>query len=1297
VKNLVKSLVLAALALAMTSALRAQTIEQQFQRADAELNRVYQALKAKLPDDQMAALKVDQRQWLAQMEEAAKTKLASTEKMLLRTSMTQARTAELSRMMTSNGSSGSELESLTPQQKANRENNLLYFKKADEELNSAYQAALAALGPAEQAKLRQEQREWLAQASSGVPFEKHRNLMAAIGLVSARASQLRAVEAKAAARVPERKTIEFSAENVQSPPVLVTPQGSMIDRLNSISASSDGRLVCLVGQGITEVWSVEDNALLHSVNLACDFARLLPKESVLLGVGGRSFSPDVLYTGSEMRGYPGRLSGFSLLSRQQLFSCDLGLKDSERMPIMNPWRRGYFVSDDGAIVVEQYLDSMGGDVQEGFAICLAPSLSLSAGEAVFSSGSYDSSRNELLGKASTRQLLSQAISRPSEVMKDTDGLGSGFRAVSDEEASSRSFDFASRIIVDSSISLARAGAAILVQWPKAGRSWKVAPAKASAVGLAIAFKESQLAVFGGNTIGIADGLTLQYKQVTVPDAEIIAAAFSPGGTRLAVLSRDRVGGADASQESREPQYSYKGTVFDVASGSVVSATSVSRDFIPEVFSGQQDLRWLESGIFLSGGAKFDDHFNIAAPIPKSFFPTSRLQPEVLVRADEKSLPDEGDRMKSAQSATIIDPSTLEQVAKVPYDASNADPTCPDLPPFDLAASRQKILKGWKYWRGGGGMFLLGPQGKREFDSIIGSEMPVFCALSGPDSVLAIYPHPDGLHFKAALLTTSSGDDAKSSAASGVAQVRSSPNAVVDIPMGSAYQMAPGSSAFYGVEGNGLLTKYAIKDRTIIPVVSYIIGEAGAVAITPDQYYLSSGNPHRVVRFTRVLESYPFEQFDLRLNRPDIVLERLGAPADAVAIAKQLREKRLKRMGVTEEMLKPDFHVPEVQIVGEVPATTDAGEINLAMEASDSKYLLERLKIFVNNVPVNGRDGESLRDQNTQSLERTIPIKLAAGRNKIQVSVLNNAGAESLYANADVNCTAQRPKPTLYAVALGVSDYANPEWNLQYAAKDARDVLERIKAKSGASYSEVKELLLTDKQVTKESLGQIPDFLKDVTIDDTVLMFVAGHGLLDSNYDYYFGTTDIDFNNPAEKGIAFEEFDDLLGGLPCLKKSLLIDTCHAGELDEEEKTLLASAGGTAAPLSIGNGVAMRSIGTRGMNVKAIEGARGASEWYERLQGLFVDLRRGSGSTILSSSAGAEYALESSEQKNGLFTYAVLEALDGKKEADANKDGSVQMSELGEYVKKRVSELTNNKQTPNTRRVNLEGDFTVAKTE
>jgi hypothetical protein len=58
-------------------------------------------------------------------------------------------------------------------------------------------------------------------------------------------------------------------------------------------------------------------------------------------------------------------------------------------------------------------------------------------------------------------------------------------------------------------------------------------------------------------------------------------------------------------------------------------------------------------------------------------------------------------------------------------------------------------------------------------------------------------------------------------------------------------------------------------------------------------------------------------------------------------------------------------------------------------------------------------------------------------------------------------------------------------------------------------------------------------------------------------------------------------------------------------------------------------------------------------------------------------------------------AVLEALDGKEGSDANKDGSVTMSELAEYVKSRVATLTNNKQSPNVRRVNLEADFALSK--
>jgi uncharacterized caspase-like protein len=469
----------------------------------------------------------------------------------------------------------------------------------------------------------------------------------------------------------------------------------------------------------------------------------------------------------------------------------------------------------------------------------------------------------------------------------------------------------------------------------------------------------------------------------------------------------------------------------------------------------------------------------------------------------------------------------------------------------------------------------------------------------------------------------------------------------------------------------------------------------------DGYYSTASKSIIGVHFTDGLRTYPLEQFDLRLNRPDIVLDRLGAPKEAIEAAKSLRDKRLKRMGVTEEMLKPDFHLPELQIVGDVPSTTPQDRLDLQIKATDDKYPLDRLRVYVNNVPVNGRDGELLRDQKTQSLEKAVPIKLAAGRNKIQISVLNSAGAESLYANAEVNCTAERPKPKLYAVALGVSQYDRPEWCLKYAAKDATDLVGKLKEKAGTSYSEVKPLLLTDKDVTKESTAKIKEFISGATIDDTVLIFMAGHGILDDKYDYYFGTTDIDPAKPAERGMPYEAIDTILAEVPSLKKALLMDTCHAGELDEDEKKELATSDGSATPAAIpaaatnsspmAGKVAMRSIGTRGMSVKAVQGAKGKSDWYEKLQDMFVDLRRGSGATVISSSQGAEYAFESSEQSNGLFTYALMEALDGK--AAPNKEGQITISAIGDYVKKRVQDLTKGKQNPNLRGVNLEEDFTI----
>jgi hypothetical protein len=59
---------------------------------------------------------------------------------------------------------------------------------------------------------------------------------------------------------------------------------------------------------------------------------------------------------------------------------------------------------------------------------------------------------------------------------------------------------------------------------------------------------------------------------------------------------------------------------------------------------------------------------------------------------------------------------------------------------------------------------------------------------------------------------------------------------------------------------------------------------------------------------------------------------------------------------------------------------------------------------------------------------------------------------------------------------------------------------------------------------------------------------------------------------------------------------------------------------------------------------------------------------------------------------VFTYSLLEGLKTGN-ATLNKDANVQVSKLRDYVIKRVGELTKGKQTPPSRKENLEFDFKV----
>lgn len=448
-----------------------------------------------------------------------------------------------------------------------------------------------------------------------------------------------------------------------------------------------------------------------------------------------------------------------------------------------------------------------------------------------------------------------------------------------------------------------------------------------------------------------------------------------------------------------------------------------------------------------------------------------------------------------------------------------------------------------------------------------------------------------------------------------------------------------------------------------------------IFLTHDNYFFSTKDVKDFLAFSVDGKRFSFEQFDLVYNRPDIILDRLGYADQALIDAYRAAYlKRIEKMGFTEEMLKPTFNIPtcEVLNLAEIPKTVSDKELALNISGHDAQENLKYLRIWNNNVPVFGRDG--IRLKNEKSFSKEINIPLQKGKNNIELAVMNAVGAESYKVKFSVNCSEGKEKPDLYFVSIGTSKYEDSKYDLNYAAKDAKDVYDLF-SRENSIYGSTKGLLLRDEDVKKDVTNEIAEFLSDAEIDDQVILFIAGHGVLDQDLNYVLATHDMDFRNPAEKGIPYERIEEILDNLKPLKKVLLLDACHGGEIDKDDVSLTFDNKSNEDD----GAIKFRSVGN------SVNKKMGLNSAFDLSKQLFIDMRKGTGATVISSSGGFEFAIEGDEWNNGLFTYCLLKGLKDEK-ADIDRDGNIFLSELQAYVIKEVSSLSNNQQIPTSRRAN-----------
>ncbi|HCA83402.1 MAG TPA: hypothetical protein DEP18_06405 [Flavobacteriales bacterium] len=452
---------------------------------------------------------------------------------------------------------------------------------------------------------------------------------------------------------------------------------------------------------------------------------------------------------------------------------------------------------------------------------------------------------------------------------------------------------------------------------------------------------------------------------------------------------------------------------------------------------------------------------------------------------------------------------------------------------------------------------------------------------------------------------------------------------------------------------------------------------GLIAYTPDNYYIATKEAAQNVALVNGNSVLGFEQIDLRYNRPDKVLSSIGiADAGVIASYERAWKKRMERSGIMEST---GNEVPTVELANfkSIPLTTDQTELELHVKGTSQKGI-KAVKIWVRGVPVLGRNGKEFA---SKDIKNSIDIKLKAplifGTNKIEIATVSTNGTESEKVEFLITGKKEIPQD-LYIVSIGVSKYNDNRYNLRYADKDATDLVGALK--NTRAFANVHSELITNENVTREKVIATKELLKKSRPNDVVLVFVAGHGLRDAKYDYYFATHDIDFNDPGKRGVSDTELENLLDCIGSLRKLLFFDTCLSGEVDKNEVETTGTISTEAGDVSFRN----TGIGLRNKQPLGLKNAQFL------MKEVFNDVKRGTGATVISSAGGVELAMESSQWKNGLFTYCVLTGLK-EKSADKDKDGEVSLSELQQYVKKEVTLLSKGRQLPDFKSANMDLDF------
>ena len=424
-----------------------------------------------------------------------------------------------------------------------------------------------------------------------------------------------------------------------------------------------------------------------------------------------------------------------------------------------------------------------------------------------------------------------------------------------------------------------------------------------------------------------------------------------------------------------------------------------------------------------------------------------------------------------------------------------------------------------------------------------------------------------------------------------------------------------------------------------------------ISWVPDGYYMSSVYGDNFVGWHlnrgRDLnpDFYRAVQFDRILYRPDVV-----AAAFRAAVSTTTRKLSLSTLGADFEIARlreiapPRLRLQPVEITFRADGRP---RMVLQLQGERNRLDMKDVAVFVNNIPVTPSSERRLSGREAERFTRRLEVDLFSRSNDIRVEAFNGVSmgvAESFVDLPETTRLGSEPGE-LFLLAIGVNEFPNlpKRTYLTYAARDAEEMAKAVEVKSSGYFKRVHTKVLTDSTESKPdgaAILEALDFVRQSRPSDTVIVFLASHGVSDAAGGYYFVPRDV---QPADllalgKGqraaslVPWTAFFDALRGAAG-RRLLIVDTCQARNIEGrfEAHSLLK---------------------------------RSASSMF----------------SLVVASKGDESSQEYEAGKHGLFTYALINAL--VPESDSNGDGLVSLDELFGAAKPVVEKLRDKSVGPQT---------------